>query len=40
MDASFDADMSYYLKEESQICCIYASLDADMSRAIFRSMRY
>ena len=28
----------YYLRAESQIWCMDASLDADMSRTIFRSL--
>ena len=32
------AYLVYYLREESQICCMDTSLDADVSHAIFRSL--
>ena len=32
------AYLIYYLREESQICCMDTSLDADVSRTIFRSL--
>ena len=31
------AYLIYYLREESQICCMDTSLDADLSHTIFRS---
>ena len=32
------AYLVYYLREESQICCMDTSLDADVSHTIFRSL--
>ena len=32
------AYLIYYLREESQICCMDTSLDADVSHTIFRSL--
>ena len=32
------AYLIYYLREESQICCIDTSLDADVSHTTFRSL--
>ena len=32
------AYLIYYLREESQICCMETSLDADVSHTIFRSL--
>ena len=32
------AYLVYYLREESQICCLDTSLDADESQTIFRSL--
>ena len=32
------AYLIYYLREESQICCMDTSLEADVSHTIFRSL--